>query len=472
MKQATFTGAQQRAGVPMLPFVVAGLFGLGRRRPAASAQLPAAGPTKSTPSRGRRRAAAHSEPAVDFDDDLFDPDREDADEPLPTNYVFDWAAYRDVFGNTQMENAVTAMFAEYAVLYSRIAGWTTSTVAPPMTHNIAKDLATHAEEFVLRYVTPILGVVQTPKIHKLLRHILGAIKLHGNLQNANTSGNESQHKDDKPFYRRTNKAHGTFTAQLVRQAQGSREALKRLAAADAEGERESARQRSASSAQTRTAGEEPDTAGRDAAGPERVMPAQPRRSRRKVFRLQLNVASLARRRGLATVSSLLNLAANDVVRLMSSVLIAARLNCGSRVRQLVRASSNFRGKPWYDAVTYDASMGGEDVEHVGEVRAIIRTPESGDVAIVCNWDAAAAVPGCPLSNRACERLQWANPSASGQWSLSAIPFARIRRVVHVVPDFADLCKRKGHGALPPSPGAPVQDLKAMRFFVNDFYQWG
>lgn len=33
-KQATFTGAQQRAGVYVLPFIFQGLFGLGRRRPA------------------------------------------------------------------------------------------------------------------------------------------------------------------------------------------------------------------------------------------------------------------------------------------------------------------------------------------------------------------------------------------------------------------------------------------------------
>lgn len=460
----------------MIPFVVAGLFGLGRKRSAPVVTSPATGPANPTPARGRRRPATHSVPAVDADDDLFDPDGDDAEEPLPANYLYDWTAYREVFGITPMEDAVTAMFAEYAVLYSRIAGWTTSTVASPMTLNVAEDIATHAEEFVLRYVTPILGVVQTPKIHKLLRHILGAIKLHGNLQNANTGVNEALHKDDKPFYRRTNKAHGTFTAQLVRQAQGTREALKRLAAADADTEREFLRDPAEVSAGTSGTGAEghPVTAGRDAAceTPDEDSPAHPRRARRKVFRLRLKVASLARRRGLADVGALLNMAGEDVIRLMSAVPIAARLDCGSRMRQLVRATPFFRGKPWYDAVTYDASIGGEMVEHVGEVRAIIRTAEGDDVAIVCNWGVAAAVPGFPLAGRDCQRLRWAEPLTSGHWSLGAIPFARIRRVVHVVPDFADLCKRKGPAALPPPPGAPAQDLKTMRFFVNDFYQWG
>eukprot|EP00170_Pyropia_yezoensis_P006818 contig_27790_g6840 len=112
-------------------------------------------------------------------------------------------------------DAVTAMFAEYAVLYGRIAGWITSTTPTPMTLSEAKDISQHAEDFVLNFVTPILGVVQTPKIHKLLRHVFDAINLHGNLQNGNTGGNEVVHKLDKHFYCRTNKTLADFTQQLV-----------------------------------------------------------------------------------------------------------------------------------------------------------------------------------------------------------------------------------------------------------------
>lgn len=50
----------------------------------------------------------------------------------------------------------------------------------------------HAEEFVVWYVTPILGVIQTSKIQKLLQHIVGAIKLHESLQIADLPRNQGQ----------------------------------------------------------------------------------------------------------------------------------------------------------------------------------------------------------------------------------------------------------------------------------------
>eukprot|EP00170_Pyropia_yezoensis_P001967 contig_8415_g1971 len=158
---------------------------------------------------------------------------ESGDDLLPANFTFDWAAYRAHFGDTPLEDAVTSMFAEYAVLYGRIAGWITSATPKPTTLQEARDIAHHAEDFVVKLVTPILGAVQTPKIHKLLRHTFDAINLHGNLQNANTGSNETGHKLDKPFYRRTNKTLADFTLQIVRQAQGSRALLKRHAAEDA-----------------------------------------------------------------------------------------------------------------------------------------------------------------------------------------------------------------------------------------------
>jgi len=45
-----------------------------------------------------------------------------------------------------------------------------------MTVDEATSLSEHAMTFIENFVRPILGEVHTPKIHKLLRHILGAIK--------------------------------------------------------------------------------------------------------------------------------------------------------------------------------------------------------------------------------------------------------------------------------------------------------
>jgi len=81
-------------------------------------------------------------------------------------------------------------------------------------------------------VTPILGHIASVKIHKLLCHAAETVKWHGNLQNCNTAGNESEHKADKPHYDRTSKDARTFTCQLVRHAHGTPGILARHAKED------------------------------------------------------------------------------------------------------------------------------------------------------------------------------------------------------------------------------------------------
>lgn len=231
-KQATFTGAEQRAGVAILAFVVQELFGRGRRR-RTERQRASSCPSKRSKASSRASLSNSDDASGEF---MFRAilDKDD-DEPLPSNFEFDWVAYHARSGDTPMEDAVTAIFAEYAVLYGRIAGWITSSTPKLLTVSEAKDIAQHAEDFFVKFITPILAAVQTPKIRKLLRHVFDAINLQGNLQNANTGGNEAGHKLDRPFYRRTNKTFAEFTHQIVRQAQGSRAVLKRNSALDANG---------------------------------------------------------------------------------------------------------------------------------------------------------------------------------------------------------------------------------------------
>ena len=49
----------------------------------------------------------------------------DADDELPEGFLFDWGAYRKVWGKRSYQDAVTALFAECTVLYGRIARWMT-----------------------------------------------------------------------------------------------------------------------------------------------------------------------------------------------------------------------------------------------------------------------------------------------------------------------------------------------------------
>jgi len=233
--QATFTGSQQRAGVYALPFAVNGIFRIGRPRPPSRTAPP--GPKKNRKRKtisDKGKKARRKAPVGGGGDGLLfkedDPTDEEAE--LPVGFKFDWAAYRAKFGKTPIQDAVTTLFAEYASLYARISGWTTSSTLAPMTLEEGKSIADQATNFVVKVMSPILGYVHTSKVHKLLAHVMDAIKYHGSLSNGNTASNESAHKDDKPFYRRTNMNMATYTQQLVRQAQGTRDILRRHAAAD------------------------------------------------------------------------------------------------------------------------------------------------------------------------------------------------------------------------------------------------
>ena len=224
--QATFTGSQQRAGVYALPFAVNGIFGFGRPRAPSRAQQ-----SKKKQKKRRSKEASSGGCGLRFGGGG------DEEDELPAGYTFDWDAYRAKFGATPIEDAVTLLFSEYAALYARIAGWTTSATPTPMTLAEGRSISEQATNFLLNIMSPILGYVHTSKVHKLLAHVMGAIKYHGFLSTGNTSSNEAAHKDDKPFYTRTNMNLDTFTQQLVRQAQGAKEIGRTNAAADAEARR-------------------------------------------------------------------------------------------------------------------------------------------------------------------------------------------------------------------------------------------
>ena len=354
------------------------------------------------------------------------------------------------------------MIAEYAVLYSRIGQWTTSSAPPTMTVNEAKSISEHVSSFIQNYVRPIVGDVNTPKLHKLLRHVLGAIQMHGRLSNCNTSLNEAQHKIDKRFYRRTNKVVKTFTSQLARQSQGTQavlasNAIKDAAAIHADKLRRQRRSMARGGALT----------------------ADTKRSLQKLLRVP--VGALAQRPGLARLSSVLALDANDKVPVLNQVTFLATLDCGTRLRQTLYSSINFRGKgKRFDSVIYtvdgDMPVIGTDGMphtrfHYGEVRALLRYKEE-DVAVVCNMEEVRADRDCPLVERECKRLKWAVYSPGlGDWSLSAVPLSRVRRVNHVAPDFAEFSARRGVTAMPAGHTASLEDRRAMRYFENAFCPW-
>jgi len=483
--QANFTGSQQRQGVYILPHAVAKVFafgapktGSGCKRAAddkngrkmvahktinssVAAADPAASRKGTTSHQSDKVSAAAVGNGADASSLKFE-EGTDAEDELPKGFQFDWGAYREVWGDTPYEDAVTALFAEYAVLYGRVARWTTVNAPLPMTLSEAASLDSQAAEFVQLYVRPILGDINTPKVHKLLRHILDAIRLHGNLVNGNTSSNEAGHKTDKRFYRRTNRAAATFTAQVARQSQGTQVILARNSKLDTDATYMNTMRRARLCAAR--------------GGQLTVLSA---RSLRGVSRLAVGL--LSKRPGLARLSGVLGLHPNTQVSVLGRVVFAAKLDDGTPLRQTVRAYSTFRHRgAWFDAVRYTvpreapaAVNGIQPMPRIryGEVRALVRYQEE-DVAIVCELAEVEAEKDCPLAERGCQRLRWAVPPAGdGDWALRVVPMSRVLRVAHIAPDFADLTVRRGVKALPARHSSPLIDQRGMRFFDNAFFPW-
>jgi len=516
-----FTAKSQRDATPFVPFCVPGIFG----------PVPGGDPVgpeeAGTGVDGGAAADAGAERSGGAEDDAVVDDDGDEDK-VENNYSFDWAAYRAVWGDTPIEVAVTAMFAEYAGLYARMSGLTTSSVPRPMTMSEGISIGKQASDFVNKFVTPILGKVTSTKVHKLLCHVIDAVRMHGNLQNCNTDTNESGHKDDKPFYSRTNGDLATFTRQLVRQAHGTRAQIAKIDREDAAAvatNRAELAQRAAEAAATaaeaadaaqsavalaceREAGgssSDDDSAHEAAERAEDVAAAAAaasasaaaasmaassyarggtggagtaRRaagghdgtSANKPYHLELvSVSNLCKRSGLADAAAVLGLSGDSHVRLVKRHRITARFDCGAETKQMVRADPNFRGSPWFDAVFFRAPTD-PNSSRLAELRAIVRRAD-GDWALLGLLKPLPHDPGCPLVSRGCVRLQWHVRAGATDVTLCAVPMTSVVRLAHVVPDFQELAEREGYDAVPPAMDAPVEKRLAMRYFLNAFYTW-
>jgi len=453
---------------------------------------------------------------------LFDDDGE-ADK-VDKNFRFDWAAYRAQWQDTPVDVAVTAMFAEYARLYARMSRLTTSSVPAPMSMTEGISLGEQATNFVNKFLTPILGKVTSTKVHKLLCHVVEAVRLHGNLQNCNTDKNESGHKADKPFYTRTNGALASFTKQLVRQAHGTRAQLAKLhredtaavAAHRAELAGRAARASAAAAtaaaaasvaaAAAATLGDDGDSSddgaaaaavaktrdeadlaaaasaaaaaallaaggavhGAGGAGGSNGGAAPPKT--KKPYHLELvSVGELAKRPGLDGAAAALRVSDDVRVRLVKRHRISARFDDGTVTKQMVRADPDYRGTPWFDAVLFHAPAS-PDAPRLGELRAIVRRGD-GDWGLLSLLKPLPHDSLCPLVSRGCIRLQWHVREVGASVTLLAVPMTAVRRLAHIVPDFKDLAERKGYDALPADVGAPLEERVAMRYFFNAFCTW-
>jgi len=409
------------------------------------------------------------------------------------------------------------MFVEYAALYQRMAGYAGASFPQPMTLREAHAIQKQATAFINSFVTPLLGPINSTKVHRLLCHVFEAIRDHGSLLNMNTAVNECNHKEDKAHYVHTNRDPKGYTRQLVRHAQGTRLVKARLdrdavaarvarkaarataalgeddrtstpsdddaadttTPSDGSGSRNSSVDRSsdesgyyssstASSTDSDDCSTDPDAecsgdVGAVAEGGQLV------ETKRAYHLNETTVGLLAERPGLGRAARLLNLPSNHVVWVRMSKNIEARFDCGTTRKHTVRGTSDYRGSEWYDAVLFHASNKAKRVR-VGKVGALVRKPE-GDVALVLEMVPVDAVPHCPLSLHGCLRLRWHFRDGDTECVARQVPVDRIRRLIHVVPDFADLAERRGYEAPPASPYGSLQDRRDMRYYLNALYPW-
>eukprot|EP00170_Pyropia_yezoensis_P005009 contig_20389_g5023 len=155
-KQSTFTGREQRLGVWILPFLFDGLFDRGKPKQgkvadtASDVEVPDstdADAGDSGTSGGQAQSflqnilaedgGGDDAPSAENDEPEraaanFGADKEDK-KASQSNARFDWAAYREAFPDTPPHAAITAMFAEYALLVGRITRKLGVATVTPMT---------------------------------------------------------------------------------------------------------------------------------------------------------------------------------------------------------------------------------------------------------------------------------------------------------------------------------------------------
>jgi len=501
-KQATFTGEQQRAGVWFLAFFVAGIFGLGAKLPPPTKKrntqskskgtvLPPPPPPPVSASSSTPTAPLSSEADGEHllgnlllealgdeapDEVLNDGEAEggigaasdDEDDKAVCKQAadFDWSDYEAVWGCTPLHVAVTSLFAEYALVVGRITGHLHHKCDQPMTTETAEELGEMCRVFVLHYVTPILGVITSTKVHKLLCHIVGAIKLHGALFNGNTGRNESLHVHEKSRYCRTNGDPDAFGYHMLRAGQGALEMRARHAMEeeqewlDAEGEQWEVDEDSAEEG-------EGDETGLGCGGFSSSGERRPRHAS------LTTLSEMSLRPGLASLAETLQAPADAAVRWTGSLPIRARFECCDvTAKQSVRATPFFRGAPWFDHITFTDPDHPERMLY-GQARVIVHSVggQERGLVVVSLLEPCESEPGCPLVRRGCTRLAWDMQPADEWPTLRAVPFSCVRRLVHVVPDMDWLAAHRGIEARLPPFARSSEERRAARFFVNAFYPW-
>jgi len=373
------------------------------------------------------------------------------------------------------------MFAQYALIVGRITCHLGGAAPVPRTLAEGAAIAEDARLLITRYVTPILGPIHTMKIHKLLAHVLYAVRLHGTLRNGDARANEGKHKDDKRHYARTSRGRD-YTRQLVRHAQGARAVLRNNAEAERAGENQDY---SGKEEEDGGGGEEGTADGADCVfGHDRSVNSSRPSARQSRSPSSMNptamqvalmtVQHLSQQPGTGSVGPSLRLRGSERVGSPAFLHIEAHLDGAGTLRQLIRASSRCHGAPWHDNFLYSSCTQASENRY-GQVRAFVRRGDGRTFAVVARMRFLEASV-FPLSARGGLQLRWEMGYSGAGGAADAVcrvapepvPLGDIVQLVHIVPDMGDLFSRQGLGANPPSFGLGGPLVEDMLYLLNAF----
>jgi len=343
----------------------------------------------------------------------------------------------------------------------------------------ARQLTARLTTWMHRDFQGLFGPLHTPKLHRILAHVLDEQRLRGNLRAGDTGVNEAKHKGVKSAYTRTNRGRSEHALQLL-MAEQVADVLNWAVADNEDVLTDDSIAPNDGEAATGLAA--PQAAGASPAAPEgadegRAMPSvvaaaaaghdDAPRLRRHGSPARVGV--LQEERELEGLAQCLKLGNNDVVTVADGTYLTrgAALRRGGQRRQIVRASQSYLGAAWLYWIEYTSAHG---VLRVGRARVVVTGVGKRPVRllVVERARSVAAVAGCPFAAYRCTRLRFDVRDVGVTPVLECLPVSSVLRVLCVEHDWVDWVERHGLEDMPIAVPTTREEVRRARFFTNAF----
>ena len=325
----------------------------------------------------------------------------------------------------------------------------------------------------------LFGPLHTPKLHRILAHVLDELRLRGNLRVGDTGVNEAKHKGVKSAYHRTNRGRSEHALQLLMAEQVADVLNWAAHDNDADGTDDCIAPNDEGAGDGASAPHGPIAppvapagAGGMGAGPTVAAVAAdadgdaPRLRRHGV---PVRVGVLEQERNLGGLAECLEPRNNDVVTVADGTYLTrgAVPRRGGERRQIVRGSQAYLGAPWMDWIEYRSAHG---VRRFGRARVVVMGVEKRPVRLLVVERARSVAPvaGCPFAAYRCTRLRFDVRDVGVTPVLECVPVSRVLRVLCVEHDWVDWVGRHGLRDMPSAVHTTREEVGRARFFTNAF----